>query len=32
MFDHFWSQFIPAFLMFLGAYFGIKHGTNGNGK
>jgi hypothetical protein len=27
-----WSQFFHAFVTFLGAYFGVKHGFNGNGK
>lgn len=33
MFDaHFWTQFFTAFVIFLGSYFGTKHGNNGNGK
>ena len=26
------SDFFRAFIVFLGAYFGTKHGTNGNGN
>lgn len=32
MFHFDWSGFVQAFLIFLGTYFGSKHGTkNGNG-
>lgn len=24
-----WHDFLHAFIVFLGAYFGTKHGTNG---
>jgi hypothetical protein len=27
-----WGTFIQAFVLFLGSYFGTKHGNNGNSK
>lgn len=27
-----WHDFVQAFIVFLGAYFGTRHGTNGNGN
>jgi hypothetical protein len=32
MFHFDWNSFMQAFFVFLGAYFGTKHGPNGNGK